>query len=295
MVSRADARDRYVRAKSVALRTIRQYPKLADLATADPAYREKFEQFKNRRAVSRWLATKPFARHDELAIGLLADALDYLEHGQPEQIRALWGDYHETGRLAGLTENQHLVVEGVFALALEEGRTVVASTRYLACLVRHQFGVELTHQQVDRVYKGAHKSGVFEVKPGKRYGPELESTRVVLPTEPGQALNAPPPKVVRACPAIRELTNGTLIALAGYRAEGRKAHEDWKQKRGGGPDVDLEGEEFRRALLLPLDENTGIAEPPDRYLDPRIRKLLELPEETEGSCSHEAGRRCASS
>ena len=196
---------------------VRRHPKLPILARSeDLAGEVPLAKFMRKRPVKAWLSTCPYRRWHELTCDLLDKAYSYMfEGGEAKRVYALYSDQRRAGLLDNLSPTDRAIHRAIMALAIEQGTPVLASIRYVAVVVLHEFDLTPDPRTVARALQRLHDRHLIEYAPGTP-GLKAQSGRISLAMPPRP--NEPDLDAL----IDLSLSPATRIALADFRKSAKR-------------------------------------------------------------------------
>ncbi len=153
----------YAQAMSAATRYARRYQKQV-FFNADP---EILARFIKQRTVSRLLATRSYAKRDQIAQELLDRAYSYIHEGEQEaKLRALY-DSIDKGQLKPRAAH---VLWAIFEMSYSQGPNPITTYEDLLDLIYIKFGDETSTRTIGRELDVLEKAGIIRTTRGKRAG-----------------------------------------------------------------------------------------------------------------------------
>lgn len=172
--------------------------------------RQKISRSPGARCYLSHARSRPGAEQPDPLLALAEEAETWLVLDQFTPIAHLWDQWSKDGTLDGLGRVDRAVLHGLLMLAMRSGPQVIAATRYVRVLIRHEFGVAVSHTAVGNAYRRLHDRNLLEVLPGRSAQARDASTLIEFGSVLGASYGSPSDQ------AMAELTMspGTIEALA---------------------------------------------------------------------------------
>ena len=173
-------------------------------------------RFIRQREVARWLNAKRYhpAGNQERLEWLLDTAEEWQCGGQARALAVEYERRQLVGTVGALPSNDRLVHRAVFALAVDDGPSVLAAGDYVATVLRVEYGKAITSRAVRDVLRRLYARRLIALKPSTARN---QSSRADLTGFIAWTAEQPSQSVM----AELSLSVETRLALAGFRLAAR--------------------------------------------------------------------------